>query len=51
MYQYLSVIESLKTFNGTQIKVKGLSVEGKVIYLYTTKSGLWKQTTQEFWEA
>lgn len=51
MYKYLNMILEVKCFNIKQIKVKGTTNSGNIMYLYTTANGEWKQTTPEFWEA
>ena len=50
MYKYLESISEMKCFNSKQLKVKGATKSGKVVYLYTTSNGEWKQTDAEFWE-
>ena len=51
MYLYIKSLLEVKMFNTKQLKVKGIAKSGSIIYLYTTTSGEWKQTTLEFWEA
>ena len=51
MYLYIESLLEVKLFNVKQLKVKGITKSGSTIYLYTTTSGEWKQTTLEFWEA
>lgn len=51
MYLYIESLLEVKVFNGKQLKVKGITKSGSTIYLYTTTSGEWRQTTPEFWEA
>ena len=47
MYGYITKVLEVKPFNTKQVIVRGLTAEGKELYLYTTAGGEWKQTTKE----
>ena len=50
MYKYLDKVLEVKQFNTKQLKIKGITELGKIVYLYTTSNGEWKQSDAEFWE-
>ena len=50
MYNHIVKVLEVKPFNTKQVIIRGLTAEGKELYLYTTANGEWKQTNKEVFQ-